>query len=238
MERYIKLNPFPNKNGLQTFSPLFEEQYLYLVPDFITGLTTELNQVKHIFSGGAAEELVLLFWSPALSLKSSMSTRSPYFLQNKTQFFIMKIIQKPSILIVSTSYALQLCKFKYFSSEKVIKKINNSLYQYKIFSHSFLSMWKLVWSLFLLKTYQIFYAKHIDSIKIAYIYFLKIKNSSLVCFYRFCLIHRYLIFQILQGSGWLWVSFKGLSTLKNESHNIYPAIRKASVITSTFIIFS
>lgn len=60
MERYIKLIPFPSKNGLQTLSPLFEEQYLYLVPDFITGLTTEL-QVKHIFSGGAAEELVLLF---------------------------------------------------------------------------------------------------------------------------------------------------------------------------------
>lgn len=54
-------NSFPSKCRLRSFPPLLEEKYLYLVTDFITGVDMKLNQGKHVFSGGAAEKLVLLF---------------------------------------------------------------------------------------------------------------------------------------------------------------------------------
>lgn len=39
--RCIKFNSFLNKYELQRFPPLLEEKYLYLVPAFITGVTTK-----------------------------------------------------------------------------------------------------------------------------------------------------------------------------------------------------
>lgn len=44
VERCINFNSFPSKHGLQSFPPLLEEKYLYLVPAFITGITKKLNQ--------------------------------------------------------------------------------------------------------------------------------------------------------------------------------------------------
>lgn len=115
-------NSFPSKCRLRSFPLLLKEKYLYLVLAFITGFTMKLDQGKHVLSGGAAKKLVLLFWSLMLTFKSCVGIKRPYFLQNKTQLFLMKTVQKPFILTVWTSYTLLLYRQTYFNRYNIVLK--------------------------------------------------------------------------------------------------------------------